>query len=64
MRKVNYRVEKTRVGQSTNFDRLVLEVWTDGTIGAVDAVGQSADILMDQFSLFSAMGRPDVADAR
>ncbi|MCK9518621.1 MAG: DNA-directed RNA polymerase subunit alpha [Dehalococcoidia bacterium] len=60
IRKVNYRVEKTRVGQSTNYDRLVLEVWTDGTVGAVDAVGQSADILMDQFSLFSAMGRPDV----
>lgn len=61
VRKVNYHVEKTRVGQSTNFDRLVLEVWTDGTVGAVDAVGQSADILMDQFSLFSAMGRPDLA---
>ncbi|MCC6382319.1 MAG: DNA-directed RNA polymerase subunit alpha [Dehalococcoidia bacterium] len=60
IRKVNYRVEKTRVGQSTNYDRLVLEVWTDATIGAVDAVGQSADILMDQFSLFSAMGRPDM----
>ena len=63
IRKVNYRVEKTRVGQSTTFDRLVLEVWTDGTIGAVDAVGQSADILMDQFSLFSAMGRPDLGMA-
>ena len=60
VRKVNYRVEKTRVGQSTNYDRLILEIWTDGTIGPVDAVGQSADILMDQFSLFSAMGRPDV----
>ncbi|MFN0145590.1 MAG: DNA-directed RNA polymerase subunit alpha [Dehalococcoidia bacterium] len=60
IRKVNYRVEKTRVGQSTNFDRLVLEIWTDGTIGAVDAVGQSSDILMDQFALFSAMGRPDM----
>ena len=60
IRKVNYRVEKTRVGQSTTFDRLILEVWTDGTIGAVDAVGQSSDILMDQFSLFSAMGRPDL----
>jgi len=59
VRKVNYHVEKTRVGQSTNYDRLVLEIWTDGTIGAVDAVGQSADILMDQFSLFSAMGRPE-----
>jgi DNA-directed RNA polymerase subunit alpha len=63
VRKVNYRVEKTRVGQSTNYDRLVLEVWTDGTLGPVDAVGQSADILMDQFSLFSAMGRPDLAVA-
>ena len=60
VRKVNYHVEKTRVGQSTDYDRLVLEVWTDGTIGPVDAVGQSADILMDQFSLFSQMGRPDV----
>jgi DNA-directed RNA polymerase subunit alpha len=60
VRKVNYRVEKTRVGQSTNYDRLILEVWTDGTISPVDAVGQSADILMDQFALFSTMGRPDV----
>jgi DNA-directed RNA polymerase subunit alpha len=58
IRKVNYKVEKTRVGQSTNYDRLILEVWTDGTIGAVEAVGQSADILMDQFALFSTMGRP------
>lgn len=59
VRKVNYHVDKTRVGQSTNYDRLVLEVWTDGTLGAVEAVGQSADILMDQFSLFSVMGRPE-----
>lgn len=56
VRKVNYKVEKTRVGQSTDYDRLILEVWTDGTISAVDAVGQSADLLMDQFSLFSQMG--------
>jgi DNA-directed RNA polymerase subunit alpha len=59
VRKVNYKVEKTRVGQSTNFDRLILEVWTDSTIGPVEAVGQSADILMDEFSLFSLMGRPE-----
>ncbi|MBI2765715.1 MAG: DNA-directed RNA polymerase subunit alpha [Chloroflexi bacterium] len=59
IRKVNYRVEKTRVGQSTTFDRLVIEIWTDGTITPIDAVGQSADILMEQFSLFSQMGRPD-----
>ena len=60
IRKVNYKVEKRRVGQSTTFDRLVLEVWTDGTVGAVEAVGQSADILMDQFALFGAMGRPEL----
>jgi DNA-directed RNA polymerase subunit alpha len=59
VRKVNYRVEKTRVGQSTDYDRLVLEIWTDGTVSPIDAVGQSADILMDQFALFSQMGRPD-----
>jgi DNA-directed RNA polymerase subunit alpha len=59
VRKVNYRVEKTRVGQSTNYDRLILELWTDGTISPIDAVGQSADILMDQFALFSQMGRPE-----
>ncbi len=60
VRKVNYRVEKTRVGQSTDFDRLVLDVWTDGTIGPSEAVSRSADILIDQFSLFSAMGRPEI----
>lgn len=56
IRKVNYRVEKTRVGQSTNFDRLILEVWTDGTLGPVEAIGLSSDILMEQFSLFSTAG--------
>jgi DNA-directed RNA polymerase subunit alpha len=61
VRKVNYRVEKTRVGQSTNFDKLVLEIWTDGTITPTDALGQSADILIDQFSLFSHMVRPQIA---
>lgn len=61
VRKVNYRVEKTRVGQSTNFDKLILEIWTDGTITPTDALGQSADILIEQFSLFSQMGRPQMA---
>ena len=58
VRKVNYRVERTRVGQMVNYDRLVLEVWTDGTIGGVEAVSQSADILLEQFSLFSRLGKP------
>lgn len=58
VRKVNYKVTNTRVGQATNFDKLTLEVWTDGTITAVDAVSKSADVVIDQFRLFSHMGRP------
>jgi DNA-directed RNA polymerase subunit alpha len=58
VRKVNYRVEHTRVGQATNYDRLTLEVWTDGTLTGVEAVSKSADVLVDQFRLFSNMGRP------
>jgi DNA-directed RNA polymerase subunit alpha len=56
--KVNYRVERTRVGQVSNYDRLVLEVWTDGTIAGVEALSQSADILLEQLSLFSQVGKP------
>jgi DNA-directed RNA polymerase subunit alpha len=58
VRRVNYRVEHTRVGQVTNFDRLVLEVWTDGTITATDAVSQASELLADQFGTFSRLGRP------
>ena len=58
VRKVNYRIEHTRVGQATNYDKLTLEVWTDGTVTGVDAVSKSADILVEQFTLFSHMGRP------
>jgi len=45
VRRVSYKVEETRVGRMTNLDRLVLEVWTDGTISPQDAVEQSAKIL-------------------
>ena len=58
VRKVNYKVTNTRVGQATNYDKLTLEVWTDGTTGAVEAVSSSADFIIDQFRLFSHMGRP------
>ena len=56
--RVNYKVEHTRVGQDSNYDRLVLEVWTDGTISAVEAISQSADILLGQLALFSQLGKP------
>lgn len=58
VRKVNYKVTNTRVGQATNYDKLTLEVWTDGTVSAVDAISSSADVAIDQFRLFSHMGRP------
>jgi DNA-directed RNA polymerase subunit alpha len=58
VRRVNYRVEHTRVGQVTNFDRLILEVWTDGTLSPVDAVSNAAEVLADQFARFSRLGRP------
>ena len=58
VRKVNFHVEKVRVGQATDFDRMVLEVWTDGTVAPVDAVGQAANLLIDQFALFNTMGAP------
>ena len=58
VRRVNYKVEHTRVGQVTNFDRLVLEVWTDGTITPTDAVSNAAEVLAEQFAIFSRLGRP------
>ena len=59
VRRVNYRVEHTRVGQVTNFDRLVLEVWTDGTIQASGAVSQASEVLAEQFTIFARLGRPE-----
>ncbi|HUN22265.1 MAG TPA: DNA-directed RNA polymerase subunit alpha [Anaerolineales bacterium] len=46
--KVNYEVERARVGQDTNYDRLVLEVWTDGTISPEQAISSSAAILIQK----------------
>ena len=51
--KVNYTVENTRVGNMTDFDKLTLEVWTDKTISARDAVSMGAKILCDHFTLFT-----------
>jgi len=51
--KVNYTVENTRVGNVTDFDKLTLEVWTDKTITARDAVSLGAKILCDHFTLFT-----------
>ncbi len=52
VRKVRYEVEDTRVGQQTDYDRLVLEVWTDGSISPNDAVTSAAEILKEHVEIF------------
>ncbi|MBM7865862.1 DNA-directed RNA polymerase subunit alpha [Heliobacterium gestii] len=52
VRKVNYRVEDTRVGQITNYDRLILEVWTNGSLTPEEAISWSAKIMNDYLKLF------------
>ena len=58
VRKVNYTVENTRVGQMTNFDKLTLEIETDGTITPEEGLSRAAEILVRQFSLFTTAGKP------
>ena len=50
--KANFVVEKTRVGQSTDFDRLIIEVWTDGTMSPEEAVSHSAELFTQHLNLF------------
>jgi DNA-directed RNA polymerase subunit alpha len=50
--KVNYNVEPTRVGQSIDFDKLTLDVWTNGVIGAQEAVSLAAKVLTEHLNLF------------
>ena len=58
VRRVNYAVEHTRVGQRTDYERLVLEIWTDGSTGPVDATQQAAQILVDCFFLLTRLSQP------
>lgn len=53
--KVNYLIEPTRIGPYTGYEKLILDVWTDGTISPVEAVSQSAEILKEQFSFFTSL---------
>ena len=53
VRKVDYTIERTRVGQVTDYERLVLELWTDGTIGPLEAVQTAAETLVRHFFIFS-----------
>jgi len=53
VRKVNYTVDNARVGKRTDFDKLILEVWTNGSIGPSEAVSLSAQILIEYLKLFT-----------
>jgi DNA-directed RNA polymerase subunit alpha len=50
VQRVSYKIEETRVGRLTNYDKLILEIWTDSTIAAKDALVESAKILMSFFT--------------
>ena len=53
IRKVNYSVEPTRIGQNTNLEKLIVEVWTDGSISPKDAIADASKILSEQFYFIS-----------
>src|SRR3954467_3439051 len=52
VRKVNYSVEGARLGQNTEFDKLTIEVWTNGAISPQDSIGQAAKLLKDHMTIF------------
>ena len=59
--KVHYDVENSRVGQVTDYDRLILDVWTDGSVAPGDAIAYSAKILKDSLSIFITFEEEEVA---
>ncbi len=70
IRKVSYRVERARIGQVSNFDRLIMEIWTDGTVSPVEALSTSAQILVKHLALIAEFGdvtvevEPEVEESR
>ncbi len=63
VRRVNYHVEAARVGQATDYDKLVIEVWTNGTISPRDAVGVAAVLIRDHLAIFVNVETDDAATA-
>ena len=61
--KVNYTVENTRVGNQTDFDKLTIEVWTDKTITAKEALSYGARILRDHFKIFTDLSESDTEES-
>lgn len=61
--KVNFEVEDARVGQTTDYDRLLLDVWTKGSIAPEDAVREAANLLIDHLKIFSQQRTEEGEDA-
>ena len=69
VKRVNFEVEAARVGQMTNYDRLITEIWTDGTVRPQDALSEAAKILVQHLSLIAGVSieevlQGDVADSK
>lgn len=70
VRKANYKVERARIGQVSNYDRLLMELWTDGTIAPEKALSTSAEILVKHLALIAEFGdvtlelEPEVEETR
>ncbi len=64
VRRVNYTVENTRVGQRTDYDRLVLEIWTNGATEPIDSLGYAAKILKDHMQLFIHFDEEQLQESR
>ena len=62
IKKVNYTVTNARVGQRTDYDKLILEVWTDGSLNPEEALAYSAKILKDQLSIFITFDEHEAAE--
>jgi len=55
VKRVNFHVEGARVGQMTDYDRLIMEVWTNGAVSPEESIGMAADLLADHLRIFSAI---------
>ena len=70
VRRVNYKIERARIGQVSNFDRLVMEVWTDGTISPAEALSTGAQLLIKHMASIAELGdvtlevEPEVEESR
>jgi len=62
VQKVNYVVENTRVGQMTNFDKITLQVWTDGAISPDDALRQASQVLVQHFQMIADHSEPTIIE--